>query len=341
MPELPEVETIRVSLDPVVVGLTVTALELRSPRLRLPLGPELREAVVGRRITATSRRGKYLLLHLDDGGRWLFHMGMSGRLRFLPMEEVERGRHDHVVAVLGGDACRGDAGVAQRRSDGRQRDTDTAPRRSGAGQLAQGAPRRGSAEGDTERVKRRSRAGQAEQAERAARSVQGALVFHDPRRFGVCSADATVIDRLLVGMGPEPLDAAAFHADHLLAWRARSDRTIKDVLMDQRVVAGLGNIYVSEILFRAGLRPRRRLSRIARTDLERIVECVREVIAAAIAEGGSTISDFLDGIGRRGGYQGYHLVYDREGQPCPRCSTPIRMVVVGQRSSFYCPRCQR
>ncbi|HEY2775727.1 MAG TPA: bifunctional DNA-formamidopyrimidine glycosylase/DNA-(apurinic or apyrimidinic site) lyase [Candidatus Binatia bacterium] len=270
MPELPEVETIRRSLDGVVVGRRVEHLELRTPRLRLPLDEALRSAVTGRRIVSTSRRGKYLLLGLDDGRAWFFHMGMSGRLRF-DENATQPGLHDHVLA--------------------------------------------------------RFREG-------------GTLVFHDPRRFGLCIVDDPVLSTLVAEMGPEPLDEAAFDAGYLSARRRSTVRTIKDVLMDQRVVAGLGNIYVNEILFRAGIRPRRSMTRTTDADCTRIVEATREVITDAIEHRGSTISDFLDGIGRRGGYQFRHCVYDRKGQPCTRCGAAIKAIVVGQRSSFYCPRCQ-
>jgi len=272
VPELPEVETIRVSLDPVVVGRTVERVELRTPRLRLPLDETLRAAITGRRIVATSRRGKYLLLELDNGRSWFFHMGMSGRLRFHEDADVTRGTHDHVLAFFGGG---------------------------------------------------------------------GALIFHDPRRFGLCVVDDARESRLLAGMGPEPLDPDSFHAAYFSEFRRSTRRTIKDVLMDQRVVAGLGNIYVNEILFRAGVRPRRSMTKVSIAECTRIVEFTREVIADAIEHRGSTISDFLDGIGRRGGYQGSHCVYDREGQPCVRCGSAIKAIVVGQRSSFYCPSCQR
>ncbi len=271
MPELPEVETIRTSLDPVVVGRTVARVELRTARLRHALDESLAAALVGRRITETSRRGKYLLFGLDDGLAWFFHMGMSGRLHFSD-ETRAGGLHDHVLAHF----------------------------------------REG-----------------------------GTLVFHDPRRFGLCRVEDPGASKLLSQMGPEPLDAAAFHADYLSEHRRRTVRTIKDVLMDQRVVAGLGNIYVNEILFRAGVRPRRRMSKVTIDECARIVDATRIVIRDAIEHRGSTISDFLDGIGRRGGYQGSHCVYDREGKPCFVCGAPIKAVVVGQRSSFYCPVCQR
>ena len=269
MPELPEVETIRRSLDPVVVGRTFERIELRAPKLRHTLDETLLGALAGRRITATSRRGKYLLLGLDDGLAWFFHMGMSGRLRFV--EVARAGLHDHVVAHFQGG---------------------------------------------------------------------GALVFHDPRRFGCAIVDDPATSKLIAGMGPEPLDEDAFDAAYMSMQRRRTARTVKDVLMDQRVVAGLGNIYVNEILFRAGVRPRRRMARTTGDECRRIVEETRAVIRDAIEHGGSTISDFLDGIGRRGGYQGHHLVYDRENKACLVCGTPIKAVVVGQRSSFYCPSCQ-
>lgn len=272
MPELPEVETIRASLHPLVVGRVVDRVELRSPRLRLPLDAGLALAVAGRRVSGTSRRGKYLMLDLDDGRSWFFHMGMSGRLRFEEGAGLVGAKHDHVIAHFRGG---------------------------------------------------------------------GGLVFHDPRRFGLTLVDDASTCRLLEGMGPEPLDREHFHAEYLATFRRRTRRSAKDVLMDQRVVAGLGNIYVNEILFRAGVRPRRAMPRTTLEECARMVEATRDVIATAIRERGSTISDFVDGTGRRGGYQGHHMVYDRRGEPCPRCAAAIRCVVVGQRSSFYCPSCQR
>ena len=272
MPELPEVETIRRSLEPLVVGRTVATLDLRTPRLRLPLGEELRRGVEGRRIVGSGRRGKYLWFVLDDDRGWFFHRGMSGRLRFTGGVEAGEGLHDHLVArFVGGDA----------------------------------------------------------------------LLFHDPRRFGLSVVDDPATSRLLATMGPEPLDEREFTPGYLAAFRRRTSRAIKDVLMDQRVVAGLGNIYVNEILFRCGLRPRRSMARLTFGDCAAVVSATREIIADAIEHRGSSISDFLDGIGQRGGYQYRHRVYDREGQPCTTCRTPIKAVVIGQRSSFYCPHCQR
>ncbi|MFP6626736.1 MAG: bifunctional DNA-formamidopyrimidine glycosylase/DNA-(apurinic or apyrimidinic site) lyase, partial [Deltaproteobacteria bacterium] len=168
----------------------------------------------------------------------------------------------------------------------------------------------------------------------------GRLVFNDARRFGLMTVEAAAGCDLFARLGPDALDQDGFNAAHLTALKRHTRRSLKDVLMDQAVVAGLGNIYVNEILFAAGLRPRRRLQRTSRAQLERLVAATREVLAEAIEHRGSSISDFLDGIGRKGGYQWRRRVYDRADQPCPRCRTLIKAVVVGQRSSFYCPRCQ-
>ncbi|RMF23216.1 MAG: bifunctional DNA-formamidopyrimidine glycosylase/DNA-(apurinic or apyrimidinic site) lyase [Deltaproteobacteria bacterium] len=169
----------------------------------------------------------------------------------------------------------------------------------------------------------------------------GTLVFTDPRRFGLMVlADPSSSD-LLSGLGPEPFDEEAFHGRYLFELGRRRRRAVKDVLMDQRVVAGIGNIYANEILFAAGLRPRRSVARLTLRDCETLVRATRCVLSEAIEHRGSSVSDFLDGVGRRGGYQWRRRVYDREGEECPRCRMPIKKLVIGQRSSFYCPNCQR
>jgi formamidopyrimidine-DNA glycosylase len=167
------------------------------------------------------------------------------------------------------------------------------------------------------------------------------LVLRDPRRFGLCILEEPAASPWLARMGPEPLDPAAFTAEGFAAVARRSRRAVKEVLLDQRVVAGVGNIYASEALFVAGVRPRRRGISLTHPQCARIVEAVREILTEAIEHRGTTMADFLDGIGRRGGYQWRRRVYDRAGEPCVVCATPIRSVVIGQRSSFYCSGCQR
>lgn len=165
------------------------------------------------------------------------------------------------------------------------------------------------------------------------------LRFHDPRRFGLMRVGPRAGLSELAALGLEPLDPA-FSAAFLHATARRQRRAMKSLLMDQRVVAGLGNIYVNEILFAAGIRPGRRTSRLTRAEAERTVAATRRVLTEAIAMRGSSINDYRDDRGEPGAFQDTFRVYDRAGQPCPRCQTPIRRRVIIGRSSFYCPHCQ-
>ncbi len=167
------------------------------------------------------------------------------------------------------------------------------------------------------------------------------LTYNDTRRFGrlaVIAADAVPVE---TAAGIDAL-SPALSADFLHARSRRHARTtVKSLLMDQREIAGLGNIYVNEVLFLAGVRPRRRAGRLTRTECGRLAAAIHSVLGAAIARGGSSISDYRDGFERFGSYQLRHQVYDRAGEPCRRCGDPVRAVVVTGRSTFYCARCQR
>jgi formamidopyrimidine-DNA glycosylase len=166
------------------------------------------------------------------------------------------------------------------------------------------------------------------------------LVYHDPRRFGRLDVVAAGDVGRIVGPGLDALDPSVTGA--WLFARSRARRTsIKALLMDQREIAGLGNIYVNELLFRAGVRPRRRAERLSRVECDRAVTAMRAVLDVAIGRGGSSISDYRDGFDRAGSFQDEHAVYDRAGAPCRRCAAPIRSLVVVGRSTFYCPTCQR
>ena len=168
------------------------------------------------------------------------------------------------------------------------------------------------------------------------------LVYNDPRRFGMVrliSRDDLGTIAELKGIGPEPL-SAEFSADYL-AGQARGKKiAIKNLIMDQKIVAGVGNIYASEILFHAGVRPTRRAGRVRRAEVDLIVEFTRKILRAAIGSGGTTFRSYRDSRGRPGAFSKRLMVYGREDEPCYACSTPIRNVVVGQRASFYCPKCQ-
>ena len=169
------------------------------------------------------------------------------------------------------------------------------------------------------------------------------LVYNDPRRFGLMKAvprDQLLKIAELKGLGPEPL-SREFNANYL-AQKARGKQVaIKNLIMDQRVVAGVGNIYASEILFRAGVRPTRRAGRVKRDEIEKIVAATPAILRAAIGRRGTTFRSYRDSRGQPGRFAERLQVYGRDGQPCFTCSTPIRNIVVGQRASFYCPKCQR
>jgi len=167
------------------------------------------------------------------------------------------------------------------------------------------------------------------------------LRFNDPRRFG--SLHWTREDPgehpLLAGLGPEPL-GPAFDAAYLKRRAARRRTAVKQFLMDQGIVVGVGNIYASEALFRAGIHPRRAAGRISILRYERLVEAVRAVLEDAIREGGTTLRDYVSAEGTPGYFRQQLHVYERAGEPCRRCGTSIRQLVQGQRSSYYCPHCQ-
>jgi formamidopyrimidine-DNA glycosylase len=169
----------------------------------------------------------------------------------------------------------------------------------------------------------------------------GALRFNDPRRFGsFMLTSEPAAHPLLKDLGPEPL-SDEFDADYL--WRASRNRrvAIKQHLMNGRVVVGVGNIYASEALFRAGVHPRRMAGRIARARFEHLVGAVRDVLRDAIEEGGTTLRNFVGGDGKPGYFRGSLRVYERAGSPCVNCGTVIERRVLGQRATYYCPRCQR
>ncbi|MGH7949425.1 MAG: bifunctional DNA-formamidopyrimidine glycosylase/DNA-(apurinic or apyrimidinic site) lyase [Candidatus Binataceae bacterium] len=168
------------------------------------------------------------------------------------------------------------------------------------------------------------------------------LVFNDPRRFGIVHfVPRAKIEPIaeLRRLGPEPL-GRQFTLDYLARVARGKTLAIKNLLMDQRIVAGIGNIYAAEILFRAGVRPTRRAGRVTRAELARIASFTPLVLRAAIGSGGTTFRSYRDSAGRPGQFARRLMVYGREGDPCYICSAPIRNLIVGQRASFYCPRCQ-
>ena len=167
------------------------------------------------------------------------------------------------------------------------------------------------------------------------------LRYHDPRRFGsvLWLPGAVPTHPLLDGLGPEPFDPA-FDVRYLWAKTRGRRAAIKALLMDNRIVVGVGNIYAAESLFRAGIRPTTPAGRVSRARLAALVDAVRQVLDEAIVKGGSTLRDYVDASGEPGYFQLDYRVYGREGEPCRVCGTPIRNRRVGQRASCYCPACQ-
>jgi formamidopyrimidine-DNA glycosylase len=293
MPELPEVETVRRGLEPVMQGATVERLEARRGDLRWPLPERFAERMAGRRIEKLGRRAKYLLAELDRGETLIMHLGMSGSFRVLlgnressPGEFLyprsAASNHDHVVFHL---------------------------------------------------------------------SPRATVTFNDPRRFGaMLMADTAKLPDhpLFRRLGPEPM-SDAFSAGYLAQACAGRKTSLKAALLDQRIVAGLGNIYVSEALHLAHLSPKRRAGVLADragkpTDAaKRLVPAVKKVLAAAIEAGGSSLRDHRKTDGELGMFQHRFRVYDRAGEKCPTrgCPGKIRQIVQNARSTYYCPVCQR
>ena len=275
MPELPEVETVRRGLARCMTGRRIVRAELRRPDLRRPFPPDLVHRLDGAQVGALTRRGKYILVELDDSGLLLLHLGMSGRITagtaMMPPEP-----HDHVVLTL-------DDGTIVR--------------------------------------------------------------FNDPRRFGLLDYIPRGQENahpLLAALGPEPLEPG-FDSGYLNRALAGKMTPIKSALLDQRIVAGLGNIYVCEALYRARISPRRLAASIVGARAERLAGAIREVLAEAIEAGGSSLRDYVQANGELGYFQHRWAVYGKEGRPCPdcNCAEGVRRITQAGRSTFFCGKRQR
>jgi formamidopyrimidine-DNA glycosylase len=301
MPELPEVETVRRGLQPVMEGERIVKAEARRKDLRFPFQKDFVARLTGQTVTGLGRRAKYLMADLASGDVLLMHLGMSGSFRVIENEDKkvpgkfhhprnEDRAHDHVVFHM---------------------------------------------------------------------SSGAAVVFNDPRRFGymkIIARDALEAEPLLSGLGPEPL-GNEFDAAMLARSCANKKTSLKAALLDQRVVAGLGNIYVCEALFRSQLSPRRLAATLATkagqrkgvaggepTDhAKRLVTAIHAVLNQAIKAGGSSLRDHRQTTGELGYFQHSFQVYDREGEKCQTagCGGIVRRFTQNGRSTFWCPKCQK
>jgi formamidopyrimidine-DNA glycosylase len=274
MPELPEVETVRRTLAP-AIGARITGVEQSGKPLRLgrPMPfAAIRKALVGKRITAVRRHGKYLLVDVEGGHALIVHLGMSGRFR-LVAAGAEKAAHTHLIIAL---------------EDGRQ------------------------------------------------------LRFVDPRRFGqidlVRHGEEAAHPSLAV-LGRDPLEHG-ISGPWLHEQAQRRTVSLKSFLLDQSVIAGVGNIYASEALWRVRVRPTRRARRLDAKTASALARAVHDVLEHALDKGGTSLKDFVDADGVEGDNYEYLKVYGREGEPCPRCRTKIRRSIIQGRATYFCPTCQ-
>lgn len=274
MPELPEVETIRTSLETLILNLAIEKIDLLEQQLRWRLSPKKIKKAQGHWIREIRRRGKYLLLCLEDGAGIVIHLGMSGRLSVIS-NPTEIARHDHVIFYF-------DNGLQLR--------------------------------------------------------------YHDPRKFGMVDyvgPGALADYRHFRHLGPEPL-TGQFSPEYFQKRAAGSGRPVKYFIMDSQVVVGVGNIYANEALFVAGLHPQRQTGELSRDELERLRQAIQSVLSTAVHVGGTTLKDsqYRNVNGEMGFFQLQLQVYDRMGEPCKQCATPIERLRMANRSSYFCPKCQ-
>jgi formamidopyrimidine-DNA glycosylase len=273
MPELPEVETVRRQLEPEVRGRTIESAEVLDERWTRPELPSLvEEALAGRRIEAVSRRGKYLVLELDNGAALVMHLRMTGNLLLREPEAQPDARHLRARLVL---------------------------------------------------------------------DDESELWFTDARRFGHATVLAgDEIDSYFASrLGVEPL-GGELTPELLLELAAGRRAPLKSFLLNQAGVAGIGNIYADEALFRAHLHPLSPAGSMKLEHAEELRDGIVDALEAGLANGGSSIDDYRDARGEKGSMQDEFLVHTREGEPCLRCGEQIRRVVVAGRSTYFCPGCQ-
>jgi formamidopyrimidine-DNA glycosylase len=283
MPELPEVETVRRGLAPVLEGQVIARADVNRPDLRWPFPDRMADRLTGVTVKNLRRRSKYILADLSSDETLLIHLGMSGRMLISGVKVGDffhnhpaPAKHDHVVLHMG----------------------------------------------------------------------HGARVtFNDARRFGAMDLMVTsqAVDHWLMrSLGPEPL-GNEFSAPYLVDRLKERNTPIKTALLDQQIVAGLGNIYVCEVLHRAGIHPAQKCNKISEKRITSLVPIIRDVLTEAIAAGGSSLRDYRQADGELGYFQHGFAVYGREGKACviSGCDGTVGRIVQSGRSSFFCPRCQR
>lgn len=271
MPELPEVETTKNGVAPLIIGKTIKDIRLHAKQLRTPLNKKDFAPFIGTQFTSVVRRAKYLLLHSSISNHAIvIHLGMSGSLRVNPATS-KRQKHDHVSLFF----------------------TDNT-----------------------------------------------VLRLHDPRRFGMCQPITLhPLPRFLAQLGVEPL-SPDFNLSYLYPLAQRRKAAIKSLIMDQKIVVGIGNIYATEALFRANIAPFAPCHTLSKKRLERLIAHCKAVLEEGIQQGGTTLKDFTHVDGKAGYFQQTLAVYARANQPCVHCGTRIQSMIIAGRNSAFCPHCQ-
>ncbi len=270
MPELPEVETTLRGLKPHLEDAMIQDVIVRQHQLRWPIPHNIKRKIKQHRIRELSRRGKYLLIHLEVGAI-IMHLGMSGSLRIIN-DDVPAKKHDHIDIIL---------------------------------------------------------------------SNHKIMRYADPRRFGalLLTEDDPLEHPLLRSLGMEPLDTC-FTSRYLLKMMKSRRTPVKSLIMDSKIVVGIGNIYASEALFLAGIHPLTPAGDLNEMQCKRLVKSIKQILRAAIKRGGTTLKDFINSDGRPGYFSQQLKVYGREGQPCVKCNANLELLKIGQRSTVFCLNCQ-
>ena len=272
MPEMPEVETVRRTLLPLIKGKTIKEVTVWYPKIITGDAKEFKQQLVGKKITTIDRYAKYLLIRLSGNLTVVSHLRMEGKYRLVKIN-TKKDKHDHVQIVF---------------------------------------------------------------------SDNSALRYNDVRKFGRMQLIKTGTEREKTGiskLGAEP-NSAAFTVSYLQNGLARKKKNIKNTLLDQSVVAGLGNIYVDEVLWETKIHPLSQANTIPAEKVAQLHDNINSLIELAIAERGTTIHTYLDANGKTGGFQKMLQVYGHKGEPCVRCGTPLEKIKVNGRGTTFCPECQ-
>jgi formamidopyrimidine-DNA glycosylase len=274
MPELPEVETVKKGLIKNVIGKTLQDIQINTDKLRYPLNKVSFEFLKNKTIREIHRRGKHLIIFLEDDLQLIVHLGMSGVVKINPTDSYEKIKHDHIVITLNDNIS---------------------------------------------------------------------IIYNDPRKFGYWLINTTsnpLEHKVLITHGVEPL-TDDFNAKYLLTKLTKTSRKIKQTIMDNSIVVGVGNIYASEALFNSNILPTRPSNTITKKEVSKLVISIKEILEKAIAEGGTTLKDYKNTEGKPGYFTQQLNVYGRAKEKCYICETEIESLVIAQRNTFFCKKCQK